>query len=342
MKTKIIKLKGEENFSLMAEAADKLKNGGLVAFPTETVYGLGANALDEKAVENIFKAKGRPSDNPLIVHIYDKAQLEFLADEISDKAKAVMEKFWPGPLTVIVKRSKNVPDRVTAGLDTVAIRMPKNKAALALLKMSGVPVAAPSANTSGKPSPTKAEHVFCDLNGKIPYIIDGGSAEVGLESTVLDTTEDIPKILRPGGITKEELEAVLGEVLYDAALSNPNEKPKAPGMKYKHYAPKGELYVLLGQNAGEKACCLAYESMKCGKKTGIICCEKKENNAADFIIQVKREPSAYASVLFDALRKMDELGAEVIYAELPFEGEGIETAIRNRIFKAAAGRVIKC
>ncbi len=341
MKTELIKIKSKEDYDLLNNAAKSLKNGSLVAFPTETVYGLGANALDEKAVASIFTAKGRPSDNPLIVHIYDKSQVSELALEVSSVAKKVMEEFWPGPLTVIVKRTKKVPNCVTAGLDTVAIRMPSNAVALELLRRSGVPVAAPSANLSGKPSPTKAEHVFCDMNGKIPYIIDGGNSDVGLESTVLDTTEDIPKILRPGGITKEQLERVIGTVVYDPALSDSTKTPKAPGMKYKHYAPNAELTVVMGKGAFAKTQELCMESRHKGIKTGVICCDSDKIDA-DFVISCGNTPEEYAANLFYALRKMDDFGAEVIYAALPFEGDGIETAIRNRIFKAAAGRVIKC
>lgn len=341
METKLIKIESKKDFNKLTEAAEALADGALVAFPTETVYGLGANALNENAVSEIFKAKGRPSDNPLIVHIFDISQVEMLAEEIKPCAKALMEKFWPGPLTVIVKRKECVPDCVTAGLDTVAIRMPSNEVAIELLKLSGVPVAAPSANTSGKPSPTKASHVYSDLNGKIPYIIDGGASKVGLESTVIDTTEDIPKILRPGGITKKQIEEVIGSVLYDPALSDPSKTPKAPGMKYKHYAPKAELTVILGEKATEEAQKLCKISMGENIKTGVICCENEEI-FADFIIKCGNSAEKYAAGLFAALREMDDLGAERIYAVLPFDGDGIETAIRNRIFKAAAGRIVRC
>ena len=341
METKLIKIESEEDYIKLKEAAKHLKAGSLVAFPTETVYGLGANALDSDAVKNIFIAKGRPSDNPLIVHIYDICQVKSLAEEVTPKAKTLMEAFWPGPLTVIVRRKNCVPDSVTAGLDTVAIRMPSNEVARKLLEMSGVPVAAPSANTSGKPSPTKAMHVFDDLNGKIPYIIDGGDSEVGLESTVIDTTEDIPKILRPGGVTKRQIEEVIGEVLYDPALSDPSKTPKAPGMKYKHYAPKAELTVILGKNAKQEAEKLAKKSMAENVKTGVICAESEELNA-DFVIKCGNTAAEYASKIFAALREMDNLGAEKIYAVLSFDGDGIETAIKNRIFKAAAGRVVRC
>lgn len=339
METKLIKVNDEKDYPSLFCAAKALKEGELVAFPTETVYGLGANALDDNAVAKIYKAKGRPQDNPLIVHIHSMSQLTLVSDEINENAKKVMEKFWPGPLTVIVKKGKNVPNCVTAGLSSVAVRMPKNETALQLLKLSDVPVAAPSANTSGKPSPTKASHVLDDMNGKIPFIIDGGDAEVGLESTVLDTTEKIPKILRPGGITKAQLEEILGKVVYDTALSDENAVPKSPGMKYKHYAPKASLYVLCGAGAYKKAEELSLKSMKDGKKTGVI---SNKSISADFVISCGDTPFKYAAHLFDALRKMDDLGAEVIYAVMPFDGDGIETAIKNRIFKAAAGRVIQC
>lgn len=200
------------SFEQLNIGAEILRKGGLVAFPTETVYGLGANALNEDAVKNIFKAKGRPSDNPLIVHIADYDALNELVTEIPEKAKVLMDKFWPGPLTLVFKKSEKVPETVSGGLDTVAIRMPKKPVALELIKLSGVPVAAPSANTSGKPSPTKAQYVVDDMSGKIDAIIDGGNCEVGLESTVLDITGDVPKLLRPGGVTFEQLTEVLGEV----------------------------------------------------------------------------------------------------------------------------------
>ena len=229
---------------VMEEASQVLHRGGMVAFPTETVYGLGADALDEKASAKIYAAKGRPSDNPLIVHISDIEQLDKLVCEIPDNAKKLMDAFWPGPMTLIFKKSGLVPDGTTGGLDTVAVRMPNHKAALELIRTSGVAIAAPSANTSGRPSPTTAAHVADDLSGKIDMIIDGGAVGIGIESTIVDVTSEIPMVLRPGYITMEMLEKVVGKVGIDKAITgpvSPDVKPKAPGMKYKHYAPKAEL-----------------------------------------------------------------------------------------------------
>src|SRR6056297_162563 len=245
METKIIKIDQENYFNkILNYPAKVLKEGGLVAFPTETVYGLGCNALDEEAITKIFEVKGRPGDNPLIVHISEIEMLDSLVKDYSGIVKKVISKFWPGPLTIVFKSSDLVPSTVTAGLDTVAIRMPSNAIAQKLIEIADVPVAAPSANLSGKPSPTSAKHVIDDLSGKIECIIDGGDCEVGLESTVLDMSSDQPTILRPGGVTIEALRKVIPSVIYDEALKNLELIPKSPGMKYVHYSPEAEVYIL--------------------------------------------------------------------------------------------------
>ncbi|MBD3249941.1 threonylcarbamoyl-AMP synthase [Candidatus Woesearchaeota archaeon] len=241
MDTKIIKINPKNPEISKIEIASKiLKKGGLVAFPTETVYGLGANGLNKIAVKKSFVAKGRPQDNPLILHVSDINQVNSLVKDIPDKAKTLMDKFWPGPLTIIFKKSKLVPDIVTCGLDSVAIRMPKNKIALELINSSGCPISAPSANLSGKPSPTNAAHVIDDLKNKIDVIIDGGQVEIGIESTVLDLTQKIPSISRPGKITKENLEKVIGDIKENVK----SKKPRSPGMKYKHYSPNAEVIII--------------------------------------------------------------------------------------------------
>jgi len=253
MKTKIIKIDREHiNPEDFREAGKLLREGKLVAFPTETVYGLGGNALDESAAKRIYEAKGRPSDNPLIIHIKEISALEVLAVDIPKEAYLLAERFWPGPLTMILNKSSIVPDGTTGGLKTVAIRMPSDSIALTLLQESGVYIAAPSANASGRPSTTCAEHVIEDLDGKIDMIIDGGAAQIGLESTIIDLTCKVPTILRPGFVTKKQLEDCIGTVVTDKAVSKRSKSDtviaKAPGMKYKHYAPKGDLTVYEGES----------------------------------------------------------------------------------------------
>lgn len=334
--TKVIQV--EKDFSVLDEAAECLAHGGLVAFPTETVYGLGANALNPEAVANIFVAKGRPQDNPLIVHISDKAMLAQVVSKVPAAAKKLMDAFWPGPLTIIMEKSDNISTTVTAGLSTVGVRMPSHPVALALIEKSGVPVAAPSANLSGCPSTTRASHVIHDLTGRVDYIVDGGASEVGLESTVLDITGEVPQILRPGGISLEELKAVLGDVAYEPALKDSREVPKSPGMKYRHYAPMGQLY-LVEPNHEDTLAEKLEEARKQGKKTGVLCCGAR-NYTADVLIDCGTGAKAYANALFDALRQMDEEGAEVIFAELPADDDGIVPALMNRMLKASGGQVL--
>ncbi|HAA64145.1 MAG TPA: threonylcarbamoyl-AMP synthase, partial [Thermoanaerobacter sp.] len=274
--TKIIRVnKNNPEIELIDFAAKVIKEGGLVAFPTETVYGIGANSFNEEAIKKIFIAKGRPQDNPLIVHIAELEQIYDLVKEVPQKAKTLMKKFWPGPLTLIFKKSQKVPYVNTAGMDTVAIRMPSNTIAHLLIKRAEVPISAPSANVSGKPSPTDASHVIEDLYGKVDVIIDGGKCDVGVESTVLDLTEKVPVILRPGAVTLEMLREVIGNVEVDPSLlKKPQEdlKPKSPGMKYKHYSPNAEVYIVTGdlEKVVKKIQELTEEQLKYGKKVGIM------------------------------------------------------------------------
>lgn len=334
---------------ILAEPADCLRRGGLVAFPTETVYGLGADALNETAAKRIYAAKGRPSDNPLIVHIANVEDMEVLAYP-NEKAYALAHAFWPGPLTIILPKKEIVPFGTTGGLDTVAIRMPSHPAALELIRQSGIYVAAPSANTSGRPSPTRASHVVEDMTGKIEFIVDGGPVGIGIESTIIDVSGDVPTILRPGFITKKMLEQIVGEVRMDPALERPMEgiRPKAPGMKYTHYAPKGELTLVESQTSMavvEKIRFLAAEKQKEGFRVGIMAPRETVSyyeGYADMVICVgdREEQNTVAAGLYAALRDFDAAGTEYIYAE-SFRGEGLSYAIMNRLLKAAGHRVIK-
>jgi len=348
----------------LQQAAGLLRQGEVVAFPTETVYGLGANAFDRSAVDKIFKAKGRPSDNPLIVHIADMADVEKLATSVPPHARLCMEHFWPGPLTLVLPAQEAIPANVTAGLDTVGIRMPDHEAALGLIKAAGVPLAAPSANRSGRPSPTAAEHVLEDLAGSIAGVVDGGHAGVGLESTVLDCTSDVPMILRPGSVTAEMLREVIGEVSTDPALSGEGA-PRSPGVKYTHYAPKGEMHLVQGARAVDVIAELAMKAIKEGLRVGVLTSEEGEgqykalveaaeteiakNVAADpsavgglYILPVgtRADLSSVATGLYDAIRAFDRFEADAIYAET-FPENGVGVAIMNRLRKAAGHRVIQ-
>ena len=321
-------------------AAECLQAGEVVAFPTETVYGLGANALDEEAAQKIYAAKGRPSDNPLIVHIAEQKQLEGLVSQVPPKARALMAAFWPGPLTLVMPRAEQVPDCITGGLPTVGIRMPDHPAALALLKACGLPLAAPSANTSGKPSPTHAEHVYHDLAGKIAGIIDGGPTAVGLESTVLDVTVEPPVILRPGGVSQEAIEQVIGPVQADTSLRRSEGVPKAPGMKYKHYAPEAAIIICQGtpaEIASQLQMILAQEKRPLGllisEETRALL-DKVPSGAIVRILGRRAQPETLAHYLFDALRWFYEQPVEVIYTE-HFPDEQIGAALMNRLNKAA-------
>ena len=334
---------------LLEKAGRILKAGGLVAFPTETVYGLGGDALDPEASKKIYAAKGRPSDNPLIVHIATMKQMERVAEDIPESAYRLAERFWPGPLTMILKKSAVVPYETTGGLDTVAVRMPAHKAAFSLIKESDVLIAAPSANTSGRPSPTCAAHVYEDLQGKIEMIIDGGSVEIGIESTIVDLTGEIPTILRPGYITKEMLSSVLGAVEVDQAIlvenKDKNLRPKAPGMRYRHYAPRGELTIYEGalEAVVQRINREAKKAEQLGKKVGIIATEETKNQylyGEIRTIGTRADEETIARGLYEVLREFDASGSEIIFGE-SYPSEGIGQAIMNRLLKAAGQRKIR-
>ena len=336
---------GSDGEEAVALAARILREGGLVGLPTETVYGLGANALDESAVRAIFAAKGRPADNPLIVHVPAPEDAVPLC-HISPAARALMERFCPGPLTLLMPKKPCVPDVVNAGLPSVAVRIPSHPVAQRVLRACGVPVAAPSANTSGKPSPTTALHVYHDLKGKLPLILDGGECQVGLESTVVDMTGDIPTVLRPGGITPEMLLEVLPEVRVADSVLRPlreGERALSPGMRYRHYAPGGELTLVKGSQENVRALCLAMyrEAVAAGRSARILAFEEHLSDyegAQALSIGSLEKPETVAHRLFNVLRQMDEEGVEALTCEvLPAEGIGL--AIMNRLSRAAAFRI---
>lgn len=333
-------------------AAQVLRSGGLVAFPTETVYGLGANALDSQAVEGIYKAKGRPADNPLIVHIADFNDIDTLAGSIPKVVPLLMDTFWPGPLTLVMPKSERIPSIITAGLDTVGIRMPSHPIALALIRKAGIPIAAPSANSSGRPSPTLAKHVMEDLAGKVDIIIDGGSTRVGVESTVLDTTADPPVILRPGGVTWEQLQRLLGKIDTDPALyikDCENIRPRSPGLKYRHYAPKAALLLL--QGTSEQVAAEISRRAKLynreGSSVGLLITEETASLYEPSLYRFckilsmgsRKNPETLAASLFKCLREFDEKGIDFILAESPDSG-GIGQAVMNRLLKASGGNLI--
>lgn len=350
MNTKVIVIadKNHVKDEELLEAAQILRDGGLVAFPTETVYGLGANALNEEAAKKIYAAKGRPSDNPLIAHISSMDELPALVSEIPAAGRLLAEKFWPGPLTMIFPKSELVPYGTTGGLETVAVRMPSDPAANRLISLAGVPVAAPSANTSGRPSPTKAEHVVEDMNGKIEMIIDGGEVGIGVESTIVDVSGPVPTLLRPGAVTMEMLRDTLGNVEIDPAILGPMKadvKPKAPGMKYRHYAPKAEMILVEGSpekvaeyiNRGVK------KALEGGKRAGIICTEESRNRYRSGILQVigsREHEETVAHNLFAVLREFDELNVDCIFSE-SFSENQLGQAIMNRLCKAAGYHIVK-
>lgn len=324
--------------------AEILRKGKTVIFPTETVYGLGANALDEDAVSKIYQAKGRPSDNPLIVHIYDKKQVNDLAENINKKAEIIMDKFWPGPITIILNKKDVVPMRTSGGLNTVAIRMPSNPVAKALLEQVKLPIAAPSANISGKPSPTKGIHVYNEMNNRVDGIIIGGDCTFGLESTVLDLTSDVPTILRPGSITKEDLENVIGQVNIDPALEKKedNVKAKAPGMKYKHYSPNADVFIVSGKidNVANKINELVDNNSKEGLNTVVMCLEKNKHKYNCDTIVLGKNLDEVAMNLFSSLISADEKEYDIVYSE-EFPNIGIGKAIMNRLQKSAGYKIIK-
>lgn len=323
------------------EAGEIIRNGGLVAFPTETVYGLGASAFNTDAAKKIYEAKGRPSDNPLIVHICDKAQISELAREISPVAERLIDSFMPGPFTIILKKKANIPDTVTAGLDTVGIRFPENKTAVDFIAASGVPIAAPSANISGKPSPTKAAHVIHDMSGRIDGIIDGGDCSVGVESTIVDASSDRPVLLRPGGITLDMIRAVVPEAVLDEHILksvSAEEQPKCPGMKYKHYAPEAEVIVVEGEKNAVQAKIKTLLEENTDKITGVLTMYGSVYDNA-VMLSAGSSNKDYAKRLFSALREFDSLGVEIIFAEF-CEKDGYGLAVKNRLYKSAGNNVI--
>lgn len=348
METKIVKI--NENHideAVMAEAGSIIRSGGLVAFPTETVYGLGGDGLNREASRKIYAAKGRPSDNPLIIHICRLEDLALLTPAVPEEMERLAEAFWPGPLTVILPKSERVPYETTGGLETVAVRMPSHPAALAFIEAAGGFVAAPSANTSGRPSPTLAEHVAEDLGGRIEMILDGGAVGIGLESTIVDLSEGSPMILRPGYITRDMLEKVLGEVGMDSTLldTDSGQPPRAPGMKYKHYAPRGELTIVSGerQRAADKINELAGQAVMAGQLAGIIATEENREKYHTGIVKCagkRRDEEAIARRLYAILREFDAQGVTVIYSE-SFEGGEMGQAIMNRLLKAAGHKIIE-
>ena len=324
-----------------ATAAQIIKDGGLVAIPTETVYGLGADGLRETAVAKIFAAKGRPQDNPLILHVADAAEIEKFCHDIPPSAYALAHAFWPGPLTMVLPARDTVPKCTTAGLPTVAVRCPDSEITRQIIRLAGVPIAAPSANISGKPSTTTAQHVLHDHDGKIDAIVDGGPCRVGVESTIVDLTEERPRLLRPGGITPEQLIAVLGDLVVDKAVTaqiDKNAVVKAPGMKYRHYAPQSEVVIVAGSR--EKAAAYIHRHFQPNDR--VLCFEEELPLYADcsaLSYGKEADVSTLCAGLFAALRKLDEPGIGRIYARCP-EGGGVAYAVQNRLKKAAAFRII--
>ncbi|EEI85258.1 Sua5/YciO/YrdC/YwlC family protein [Anaerococcus lactolyticus ATCC 51172] len=341
MKTEILKIDRENiDTDAIKKAANFIKSGQLVAFPTETVYGLGADGINDEACRKIFKAKGRPSDNPLILHISHISMLDNLVEEITDKHRKLFE-LWPGPMTLIFKKSKSIPDAVTAGGDTVAIRFPSDQIARALITEADTPIAAPSANISGRPSPTNASDVYQDMDGIIPVIIDGGESNIGIESTVIDLSGDEPIILRPGFYTYEFLKDILSDMRLDDSLVDSSKIPKSPGQKYKHYAPKAKLRVFIGEDVPTHLLSEAEKYKSDGKKVGILAFEedKEKFNSYPYIsLGSRKDLSTMSHVLFSSLREMDRLGVDLILAEGVKE-KHLGKSIMNRMKKAAANDV---
>ncbi len=336
MKTEVINITTEYEKAL-EESAKLLKNGEVVGIPTETVYGLAANALDENAVKKIFKAKGRPSDNPLIVHISKFEDLIPLVAEIPEKVKLMADAFWPAPLTMIMKKSERVSNVVSGNLSTVAIRMPKSDYARAIIDACGLPLAAPSANLSGSPSPTNAKYVFDDMNGRIPLIIDGGACEIGVESTVISFAEEPPRLLRPGGVTLEEMTALIGEIVVDDAVLNKLEEgaiAASPGMKYKHYAPTADITIIKSDFEAFKSLCESEENITA------LCFDGEGEKLSCPFITYGNENDGYSQSarLFDALRELDEMGAKKVYARCPVT-KGMGLAVYNRLIRASGFKI---
>lgn len=369
MKTRLWKLdkkNSEADFKALEEAAELIRQGELVAFPTETVYGLGANGLSDEAAKKIYAAKGRPADNPLILHIAKKEDILALTSDLNNNAKILMDKFWPGPLTIVLKKSGLIPETVSAGLETVAVRMPSTKMARTFIELAKTPIAAPSANKSGRPSPTNAKDVLDDMDEVIAGIIDGGSCNIGVESTIVDTTSAVPMILRPGGITKQMLEEVLGEVKLDPALllnpqNDENFKPKAPGMKYRHYAPKAKMTLFEGKDALENLFKSLLKEDFLKQKIGLLISkdeakllafklkewEKKSEDDSSIkplnkllIYSWGNNKKELAESLYTYLRMFDHEKAELILATGVSE-DGLGLAIMNRMRKSASYNIVK-
>ena len=329
---------------LISLFATMLADGKTVIFPTETVYGLGANALDEDAATKIYQAKGRPSDNPLLVHVADKEDVYDLVENIDDRAKLLMDKFWPGPLTIVFKKKAIIPDRTSGGLDTVAIRMPSDQVARDLIRQAGVPIAAPSANISGRPSPTKPEHIIRDMDGRVDGILVGGPCDYGVESTIIDLSEDLAMVLRPGSITLEMLGEVLGRVDLDPSLKNKDDniRAKAPGMKYKHYSPQAQVYIVKAddlEGLAERVDSLCEDNAKKGLKIGVMTMNYDQHSYQAKVFDLGGSDTEVAKNLFDSLISLDREYIDIAYVPY-FEERGIGVAIMNRLKKAAAYRII--
>lgn len=341
MKTLISKIESSKDEEKIKEAAQYIKNGGIVAFPTETVYGLGADALNEEAVKKIFIAKGRPQDNPLIVHVASK-DLSKYVKEVPEIAQKLMDKFWPGPLTIILNKKDTVPYVTSANLDTIGVRMPDNEVARKLIELSGTAIAAPSANISGRPSPTDIERCIEDLDGRVDCIIGGSKSKIGVESTIVDCTVTPPLVLRPGGITLEMLKEIDSKIEIDkAVMQKPTEglKPKAPGMKYRHYAPKAKVRIITGnaKNTVEKIKEMVHYNIEKHKKICILTVEEHKDEYVEgdtIVLGSISDLSTVAKNLFEALRKCDDLGADLVLAE-GYEEKGVGVAVMNRLNKAA-------
>ncbi len=336
METVVIDITTEYERALN-EAKRLINDGQVVAIPTETVYGLAANAFDEDAVKKIFVAKGRPSDNPLIVHISKFENLEPLVKEIPEKVKIMAKHFWPAPLTMIMKKSERISNVVSGNLDTVAVRMPENDYARAIIDSCGVPLAAPSANLSGSPSPTNAKYVYDDMNGRIPLIIDGGNCEIGVESTVISFAENPPRLLRPGGVTLEEMTELIGEITVDDAVLNKLQDgavASSPGMKYKHYAPSADITIIKSDFETFKNLCESEENV-----TALVF-DGEEKNLSCSAIPYGNENDGYSQSarLFDALRELDEIGARKVYARCP-DTKGMGLAVYNRLIRSAGFKI---
>jgi sua5/yciO/yrdC/ywlC family protein len=329
---------------LISLFATMLADGKTVIFPTETVYGLGANALDEDAATKIYQAKGRPSDNPLLVHVADKEDVYDLVEKIDDRAKLLMDKFWPGPLTIVFKKKAIIPDRTSGGLDTVAIRMPSDQVARDIIRQAGVPIAAPSANISGRPSPTKPEHIIRDMDGRVDGILVGGPCDYGVESTIIDLSEDLAMVLRPGSITLEMLGEVLGRVDLDPSLKNKDDniRAKAPGMKYKHYSPQAQVYIVKADDLegfAERVDSLCEDNAKKGLKIGVMTMNYDQHSYQAKVFDLGGSDTEVAKNLFDSLISLDRESIDIAYVPY-FEERGIGVAIMNRLKKAAAYRII--